>query len=47
MINGGDEFEKYPLHYVSFFGVGIHVKPVFFFDIFSGDSHFDALIIGL
>ena len=43
---GGDEFEKYPLLDVSFLGWGFHAKPVFF-NIFSGDPHFDALIIGL
>ena len=42
-----DEFEKHPFHYASFLGWGFHAKPVFFFDIFSGDPHFDALIIGL
>ena len=26
---------------------GFHAKSVFFFSIFSGDLHFDALIIGL
>ena len=44
---GVDEFEKHPLHYVSFFGWGFHAKPAFFLNIFSGDPHFDALIIGL
>ena len=44
---GGDEFEKHPLHYVSFLGWGFHAKPVFFFNIFSSDLHFHVLIIGL
>ena len=44
---GGDEFEKLPLHYVSFLGWEFDAKPVFFFNIVSGDPHFDALIIGL
>ena len=43
----GDEFEKHPLHYASFLGWGFHAKPVFFFNIFSGDLHIDGLIIGL
>ena len=40
----GDEFDKHPLHYVSFLGLGFHAKPVFFFNIFSGDPHFDTLM---
>ena len=44
---GGDEFEKHPLHYVSLLGWEFYARPAFFFDIFSGDPHFDALIIGL
>ena len=44
---GGDEFEKHLLHYASFHGWGFHPKFVFFFNIFVGDLHFDALMIGL
>ena len=28
-------------------GWGFHVKPVFLFDIFSGDPFFDVLIMGI
>ena len=42
----GVEFEKLLFHTVHL-RVGFHLKPVFFFNIFSGDVHFDALIIGL
>ena len=45
--NREDEFEKHILHYVSFLGWGFDVKPIFFFNIISGDLNFDALIIGL
>ena len=40
------EFEKHPMHYAYGDG-GFHEKPVFFLNIFSGDLHFDALIVGL
>ena len=40
------EFEKHPLHYASGDGWGFHGRPVFFFNIFSRDLHFDALILG-
>ena len=43
----GNEFEKDPSLYASFLGWGFHVKPVSFFNIFSGDPHVDGLIIGL
>ena len=38
------EFEKHPLH-ITPLGLGISCK-IFFFNIFSGDLHFDALIKG-
>ena len=43
----GDGFEKHFLHYASFLEWGFHAKPVFFFNIFSGDPHVDGLIMGL
>ena len=38
--------KKFPLHYASG-GWGFHAAPFFFFNIFSGDPHFDALIKAL
>ena len=44
---GGDVFEKHPLHYDSLLGCGFNAKLVFFFNVFSGDAKFDALMIEL
>ena len=46
MGGGGDECEKYPLHTISL-ALGISCKICLFFNIFSADLHFDALIIWL
>ena len=45
-LETGVELEKDPLQYASG-GNGFHVNPVFFFNVFRGDKHFDPLIIGL
>ena len=42
-----DEFEKHPFHYASSLGQGFKAKHVFFFDIFIGNPHVDALVIRL
>ena len=37
------QFKKHPLH-TMLLGWEFHAKPVFFFNIFSGDLHFDAFL---
>ena len=40
------EFKKHPLPIMPL-GIGIHTKPVFFLNVFSGDLHFESFFIGL